>query len=215
MSTDPALEPRIGILGGTFDPIHIGHLVAAQAVLEALGLERILWIPSGDPPHKAGGRVTSAQIRWQMVQAALEGDGRFEPLDLELRRPGPSYTVDTLRILTQTRPPASYFLLLGSDQWREFGRWREPSAIEALARLAIMTRGGDGSEQEGPRTPFPGGHETGRADSLLEPRIHRVHVPRVDVSSSWIRQRIQEGGSARYLVPEPALRILEAERLYL
>jgi nicotinate-nucleotide adenylyltransferase len=210
MSTDPALEPRIGVLGGTFDPIHLGHLVAAQAVLESLSLEKVLWIPSGHPPHKAGVRVTPAALRWRMVEAALKGDDRFEPVDLEIRRPGPSYTVDTLETLTRIRPKARYFLLLGADQWQDFGRWRAPADIARLARLVVMAREGVVGDPDHLGPPFPWADPAGPM-----PEIHSVHVPRIDLASSWIRDRVRAGGSARYLVPDPARRILEAERLYL
>jgi nicotinate-nucleotide adenylyltransferase len=204
-----SLRPeRIGILGGTFDPIHVGHLVAAQAVRETLELDRILLIPSGTPPHKDEDSVSSASVRLRMVRAAVAGDPWFEVADLELRREGPSYTVDTLRALTEAHPATAYFLIMGSDQWRKFGEWRDPWAISSLATLVVMTRNGEDPDSVDPGLPPD---STGCTRIPVRP----VAVPRIDLSSSRIRRRTRAGESVRYMVPESVHRILEASRLYL
>lgn len=204
-----SLRPdRIGILGGTFDPVHVGHLVAAQAVRETLELDRVLLIPSGTPPHKDEDSVSSASVRLRMVRTAVAGDPRFEVADLESRREGPSYTVDTLRALTEAHPASAYFLIMGADQWRTFGGWRDPWAIASLATLVVMTRNGENPDSVDPGLPPD---STGRTRISVRP----VAVPRIDLSSSRIRRRIREGKSVRYMVPESVHRILEVSRLYL
>jgi len=208
MPADLSRHERIGILGGTFDPIHVGHLVAAQAVYESLELDRVFLIPTGLPPHKAGDSVAPASLRLRMVRAAVEGDSRFEVSDLELRRTGPSYTVDTLRSLTEAHPSTAFFLILGADQWAGFGGWRDPGTIASQATLVVMTRGG-----EDPRTVDPGLPPDPTGGVGVSPLP--VAVPRIDLSSTFIRERIQSGRSVRYMVPESVHRILEASRLYL
>lgn len=204
-----SLHPeRIGILGGTFDPVHVGHLVAAQAVRETLELDRILLIPSGTPPHKEEDSVTPASLRLRMVRAAVAGDSRFEVADLELRREGPSYTVDTLRALREAYPANAYFLIMGADQWGGFGGWRDPLAISSLATLVVMTRNGEDPDSVDPGLP-PDSTGCNRVS------VCPVAVPRIDLSSSQIRRRTREGKSVRYMVPESVHRILEASRLYL
>ncbi len=211
-----------GIFGGTFDPFHYGHLVVAQDVLEALELDRILFMPVGDPPHKGrnGGEGAShrapPELRFRMVSASVAGDPRFHVSDLELRRPGPSYTVDTLRELT--RPSGSepaevgggFTLLMGADQWASFHRWKEPAEILRLARVAVMTREGDGISDVSPELEH--GLATETASSGGKPL--GVPVTRIDLSSTGIRERWAQRRSIRYLVPEPVRRIIETESLY-
>ncbi len=196
---------RVGVLGGTFDPIHQGHLAAAQDVLETLDLDRILFIPAARPPHKDGDELTPSSLRLRMVRAAVEADPRFEVSDLEVRREGPSYTVETLRALREVRQEDELFLLLGADQWRGFGSWREPREIVKMAQLVVMTR-----EGEHPREVDPGFD-----DGMPAPPFHEIRVTRMDLSSTEIRARVSAGRSIRYLVPEEALRIIEASKMYL
>jgi nicotinate-nucleotide adenylyltransferase len=187
---------RIGILGGTFDPPHVGHLVMASEACEALGLQRVLWIPSAEHPFKRGQVRTPAETRLALVRAAIQGDPRFEACDLELRRQGPSYTVDTLRELTGLHPGAELYLLVGADVVREMPDWREPHEVVRLARLAAVTREGSGLP-EGlplPATPVP--------------------VTRMDVSATEIRRRVAAGQTIRYLVPEPVRALIESAGLY-
>lgn len=187
---------RLGIFGGTFDPPHLGHLVAASDACEALELDRVLWIPSARHPLKQGRVQTSAALRLEMVRAAIAGDPRFEADELELRREGPSYTVDTLRALAGRHPGAALFLLSGADLLSELPRWREPDEIQRLATLAVLSREGD---------TLPA--ETGL-------RAVAVPVTRVDVSATEVRRRASEERSIRYLVPEAVRAIVERERPY-
>jgi nicotinate-nucleotide adenylyltransferase len=188
---------RIGIFGGTFDPIHIGHLLVASDAYEALSLDRVLFVPAANPPHKPRGPVADAMRRVAMVRAAIEGDARFAVDDLEVRRGGTSYTVDTLRELQTREPDAELVFLLGVDQFRALDSWREPREVSRLARLAVFARGGEAPDLSGPYEGIP------------------VPVRRVDVSATEVRARAAAGRSIRYLVPEPVRRIIEAERLYM
>ena len=187
---------RVGVFGGTFDPPHVGHLIAAQDAIEGLPLDVVLFVPAHVPPHKQHEPVTPAAVRLQMLKAALAGDTRYRISDVELRRAGPSYTVDTLRELHDAASGDQLFLLLGVDQVREFSTWREPSEVQRLARLVMLTRTGIEA------VPASGiVHET-------------VAVTRVDISSTLVRQRVTAGRSIRHLVPDAVAQIIAAERLY-
>lgn len=187
---------RLGIFGGTFDPPHIGHLIVAQDAWSVLGLDRILFIPAASPPHKTDRVITPAALRLEMLRAALAGDPRFEVADLELRREGPSYTVDTLRELRARYPAASLFFLLGTDQFRELHTWREPEEIAQLARLVVLSRGGS---EAGAGSEFP--HQY-------------LQVTRIDVSATEIRARVAAGKPIRYLVPKGVEEVIGREGLY-
>ena len=185
---------RLGVYGGAFDPPHLGHLVAASDACQVLALDRLLWIPSAVHPLKAVG--TAAALRLEMVRAAVAGDPRFAADDLELRRTGPSYTVDTLRALRAREPDAALFFLTGADNLAELPRWREPEEIARLATLAVVSRAGDALPAD---APYP---------------AVAVTVTRVDVSSTEVRRRVAAGESIRYLVPDAVRAIIERERLY-
>jgi nicotinate-nucleotide adenylyltransferase len=194
--TDEGVRGRIGIFGGTYDPPHLGHLIVASEVCGALDLDRLLLIPAASPPHKRGRVHASAEQRLEMVRLAAEGDDRFLVSDLELRRSGASYTVDTLRELTQRHPGAQLFLTVGVDQLREFGTWREPEEIARLARLGVVERAGE-------RVPREFGYP-----------VHEVPIPRIDISATEVRRRVRVGESIRYLVPEPVREYIAREGLY-
>ena len=185
---------RLGIYGGAFDPPHLGHLVAASDACEALGLHRLLWIPSAVHPLKPV--RTPPALRLEMVRAAIGDDPRFAADDLELRRAGPSYTVDTLRELRAREPDAELFFVTGADNLADLPRWREPDEIARLATLAVVSRAGDTvpANPEYPAVP--------------------VAVTRVDVSSTEVRRRVAAGESIRYLVPEAVRAVIVRERLY-
>ena len=183
-------------MGGTFDPPHVGHLIAAQDTFDALSLDKLLFIPARVPPHKQHEAVSDAEVRLRMVSAAIAGDARFEVSDVELRRPGPSYTAETLRELRQQFDQDELFLLLGVDQVREFATWREPDEVLRCAKLVMLTRSGI---EEAPRSDIL--HET-------------VPVTRIDVSSTMIRERVRSGRKISYLVPGAVEKLIVAERLY-
>ena len=197
---------RVGILGGTFNPIHLGHLIVAQDALEQLRLERVIFIPSATPPHKPlDGNATAIQ-RLAMVKLAIRGDERFGVDDLEIRRGGKSYTVDTLARLRQRNPSAKLYFIIGSDSLRELHRWKE---VERLVQLCTFVT-----------VPRPGFEPKPVIDPKLDAATRRRLQQQVlrghpcDIASRDIRSRIAEGKSIRYLVPDAVARYIETHRLY-
>jgi nicotinate-nucleotide adenylyltransferase len=184
---------RIGILGGTFDPPHTGHLIAAQDCFVALRLDRVDFVPARQPPHKRSRPISASAIRHAMLTAAVAGDDRFRVDAIELDRQGPSWTVDTLKEYHARDAGAELFLLVGMDQYLEFETWREPAEIARLATIVVMARGGDAPRGSG---------------------IRRVDVTRIDISSTAIRERVRRGESIRYLVPDAVERIITQNALY-
>lgn len=180
---------RIGVFGGAFDPPHVGHLMVAQDVIEALDLDLLLIVPSARPPHRDA--VLDAEQRLELVRTVFDGDPRIEVSDIELRRPGPSWTVDTLKEVRRRWKPDELVLVIGADQYRSFDTWRDPREILELAELAVMPRDGE-LPREDPRYPF-----------VAAP------VTRVDVSSTRVRERLSTGRSVRYLVPDTIRERLE------
>ena len=185
--------PRIAVLGGTFDPPHIGHLVLGECVAEQFECERVLFVPAGDPYRKTGTRnVTPADLRVEMVRLAIAGNPRFDLDDREVRRAGPSYTVETLRAL-RAEGHDDLVLILGSDAVADMPNWREPDELPRLARLVVAEK--------------PPGSGTGGFES--------VNMPHLGISSTLIRARVASGESIRYLVPDPVRELIEGNRLYL
>lgn len=172
------------MLGGAFDPPHVGHAIVAQDVREALELDRLLVVPTARPPHRDV--VLAAETRLALVRRVFDGDPRIEVTDVEYRRPGPSYTVDTLAALREERRPAELYCVIGSDQLRLIESWNRYERLAELATVAVMARSG---------------RDAGLADAGSVPHV-RVEVTEVDVSGTRIRRRLREGRSIRYLVPE-------------
>jgi nicotinate-nucleotide adenylyltransferase len=170
-------------------------------VANHLGLDRLLWIPAGDPPHKSGSVVSPAAVRLEMVREAARADGRFEVSTAELDRPGPSYTVDTVRALRADMPEPELFLILGADQFRAFAEWRDPQEIVRHATLAVMDR--EGESARALRGEIPGGGE-----AIFVP------VSRVDVSSTLVRATVADEGDIGSLVPAGVAAIIERAGLY-
>ncbi len=190
------MSERIGIFGGTFDPPHVGHLALAERARERLRLDRVLFVPAAASPHKVGARASAARHRLAMTRLAVRGQRAFRVSALELGRPGPSYTIDTLRTLAARHPGARLFLLLGADSWATFAMWRESRAIRALATVAVATR--------------PGAARPGRGGG----RAVAIGNPPLAVSSSDLRRRAARGASLRYLVPDAVVRYVARHRLY-
>ena len=195
---------RIGVLGGTFDPIHVGHLAIAEEVRDQLELEEVCFVPAGAPWMKAGQALSSTQDRLYMVRKAVEDNPFFRVSTVELERSGPSYTVDTLRELQEEYgPDVRLFFILGTDAFARFREWKEPQGILALATLVVVDR--------------PGG--TASAENVEEgmgisEKVEHVRSIRLEISAVDIRRRVSEGASIRYLVPEPVERHIYARGLY-
>ena len=176
--------------------------MVAQDVADALTLDRVLWIPAGVPPHKDPGGLTPGCIRLEMARAAAQADPRFHVVDIELRRDGPSYTVDTLRALSAQHPDAHLFLLLGADQVRTFEHgWKEPREVLRLATLVLMDREGEAAPAVSPGLPG------------MERALH-VPVTRVDISSTEVRTGVAAGRDVAALVPAGVRAVMEREGLY-
>lgn len=199
---DGARPLRLGVFGGTFDPPHVGHVAVVRDVADALGLDRVLWIPACVPPHKRGVPVSPGAARLEMVRAACASDPRFEACAVELEREGPSYTVDTLRELAARHPGAELYLILGADQVRAFALgWKDPEEILRLATLALMDREGEAAREAAP------------ALSGMERALH-VPVTRVDVSATRIRAALAAGEDVAALLPAGVLEVARRRELY-
>jgi nicotinate-nucleotide adenylyltransferase len=203
---------RVGVYGGTFNPIHVGHLRAAEEVAEALALERVIFVPSAQPPHKPTSRgdpIAPAAERLAWVRAAVSDNPRFEADALEVERGGSSFAVETLRIIGRKTAPELPVFIIGHDAFVELGTWREPERLLTLAHFAVTTRPPvatgslvewlpgvyDGAVQIAPDGLSGRHHTAGTWIRLLE-------VSLLDVSSSDIRARLREGRSVRYLIPD-------------
>jgi nicotinate-nucleotide adenylyltransferase len=194
---------RLGLLGGTFDPPHYGHLLAAQEVAWRLNIDRVLFLPARQNPLKRGEASSSAADRCEMVALAVADNPSFELSRLDLDRPPPSYTADLLRALQS--PEHELFFLVGADILPELPKWREPQQIVQLARLVVVNRpGAPPPDLERIETVLPGVRE----------RVERVQIPGVDVSSREIRKRVAAGRPIRYLTPPAVERYIIDRRLY-
>jgi nicotinate-nucleotide adenylyltransferase len=185
---------KLGILGGTFNPPHIGHLICAQEALEQLRLDRIALMPAHQPPHKDVAADPGAEARYELCRRAVRCDDRFEVSRLEIDREGRSYTVDTLRALHDRHPQDDLTFIVGGDMARSLPTWREPEAVLELATLAVAERAG--SERENIRG------ELRALRGASGERVRFFDMPRVDVSSSLVRERVASGRPIRYLVPD-------------
>lgn len=193
---------RVGLLGGTFDPIHLGHLRAAQTACEALDLGEVIFVPSSQPPHRSDPSA-SALDRYAMVCLATAENPHFLASSLELERGGPSYTMETVVAIREARPADTLVLIVGSDAFPEMVRWKHAAGIFASCEVAVMDRPGTPAEVPVPAPPFP------------EIRgIRPVAGSLLPISASHVRQLAREGHSIRYLVPEPVAGFVTKRGLY-
>ena len=196
---------KLGVLGGTFDPPHLGHLLTATDALEHLSLDRILLVPNFVQPIKGAAQATP-QDRFEMLRLLVSGDPRFEVKTLELERKGPSFSVDTLEQLSREYAGAQLFFLLGSDAFSTFREWRNPSRIMELATLAVLSRS-DGSSSGAGSAAFVEAHDLPAGAITLASRI-------IDISSSEIRKRVRTGMPIRGFVPEAVEKYIAEKALY-
>ena len=196
---------RLGLLGGTFDPVHRGHLALARAARDELGLDEVLFLPAGQPWRKAGQMIASNEHRLAMLRRALEGEAAFQVSRLELERPGPSYTADTLEALRDDRPEDELFFLLGEDALMDLPNWERPRRIPELARLAVARRADSSPEAlEEAERRLPG----------LGERVVWLKMPAVAVSATEIRERVREGQPIGGLVPATVEEYIRKQGLY-
>lgn len=203
---------KMGVFGGTFDPIHLGHLAVAREVREKLALDRILFVPAGEPPHRRP-PILSATNRLALVRLAIEGEPGFDLSDLEIRRAGPSFTVDTLSGLQETYRNDELFLILGLDAFQDFSGWREPDRIAAIAHLVVVSRPGFSFEGLSGTAALSGlaSSELGRLDSGTIDRIEKTSasgrrlillaVTHLPISASAIRAALSGRLSAKSILP--------------
>lgn len=207
----------VGLFGGTFNPIHVGHLRAAEEVAEILGLAQVLFVPAADPPLKRDGGepLAPATDRLAWVERAVSGNARFGVSSVELEREGPSYTVDTLRILNEQLAPQELIFIVGQDAFVEIDVWRKPEEITRLAHLAVMTRPpGGGFLADWLPDPLRASHAFSGDGQTARHRdagtwIRRLAISAFDVSATDVRRRIRAGRSIRYLVPEAVREAVE------
>ena len=197
MTQPAANSQRIGVLGGTFDPVHIGHLVTGANVRHQLGLDVVLFVIAHDPWQKADRDVSPSAVRLAMVEAAVAGHAGLEASDVEIERGGVSYTADTLEALGRRHPGAELFLIIGQDQAANLHTWERVDEIRARSTLVVVRRPGSVGD-------LP----------VLDSSALEVDVPSLEVSSSDVRARFREGGPVDWLVPEPVVRFVLERGLY-
>jgi nicotinate-nucleotide adenylyltransferase len=199
---------KLGIMGGTFDPIHNGHLIIAQEAGWRLGLSRVLFIPAGDPPHKQTRAITPVDYRLEMVRLATAGNPLFEVSTIEIERAGLSYTADTLAELHKLYgPKIELFFIIGADAAADLLSWHEPEKVLQLARLVV-------AERPGYSLPFDK-LKAGLPHINLADRLLSLDVPMIEIASQELRARIAQGAPIKYLVPDAVVEYIAQEKLYL
>jgi nicotinate-nucleotide adenylyltransferase len=198
-------KKRIGFFGGTFDPPHIGHLILAGEAVSQFNLHRLLWVLTPDPPNKQENIITPLEHRLPMLQSMIAHNPIFEISYLEINRPGPHYTIDTIKLLADQEPSAEIFLLIGGDSLADLPTWRFASdLITAVSKIGVMRRPGDFSDLSEIESQLPGVTQKIQfIDALLQP-----------VSSSELRRRIKEGEMTRYYLPQEVFEYIEKNNLY-
>lgn len=191
---------KVGLFGGTFDPVHIGHLIIAESAMETAGLDRVIFLPAARPPHKTGEKLSPFEDRLAMTRLAVQPTSHFEVSDVESRRPEISYTVDTVEAYVKEHPDDRVFLILGADSLVNLTSWKNPDRLMALSRFIVYPRRGFDPEQ---------------ADAAFRDHSNMLTDPVVDVSASWIRERIRAGHSVRYWLPPGVYDYVTARQLYI
>jgi nicotinate-nucleotide adenylyltransferase len=194
------MRTRIGIMGGTFDPIHHGHLVAAEEARHAFDLERVVFVPAGSPWQKASSDVTAASDRYEMVRAGIADNRGFEASLVDIEREGPTYTVDTLRSIASQRPDADLYFITGADAVLQILSWKEPDELLAMATFVAVTRPG---------------YELSKLDPVrVRDHVTTLEIPALAISSTDIRRRVAQGRPIRYLVPGRVAAYISEHGLY-
>ena len=197
---------RLGIYGGTFDPIHVGHLILAEQCREQCQLDEVWFVPAAQPPHKLSNQISDPKCRAEMVEFAVAGHAAFRMSPIELHRVGPSFTVTTLEQLKAEDSNRELFLMIGADSVRDLPHWRQPDRIMQLATIVAVNRGDKPLPDLGPLEQICG--------AIDESRLRTVTMPGVDLSSTELRQRVREGRSIRFLVPRAVEAYIEEHDLY-
>ncbi|MFN2225298.1 MAG: nicotinate-nucleotide adenylyltransferase [Anaerolineae bacterium] len=199
------MSRRLGVLGGTFDPIHYGHLVAAQETHYQLELERVLLVPVGQPPHKLNEPLSPAEHRVRMIELAIEGRPQFALSRVDVDRPGPQYTADTLALLREEwGPDTRLFFIAGSDSLADILHWRAPRQIVREAELAVVRRPGGKVDVDRLARELPG----------LRDRLHWVQMPLLDISSTGLQARVRQGRPISFFLPPAVEAYILEQGLY-
>lgn len=197
---------RLGIMGGTFDPIHYGHMVAAETARVEFGLDHVLFIPTGNPPHKVNRLITDANLRYEMVEMSIGSNKHFMVSRMEIDREGPTYTVDTLRILNSIFPEQELYFITGTDALKEILTWKEHEGIIRIAKIIGVSRPGYDSknliEEIYGKYPF------------TKNRIGQIEIPALSISSTDIRMRVANNKPIRYLLPDEVRLLIKNKALY-
>lgn len=196
---------RLGIFGGTFDPPHIGHQILAAEMLYQLGLDKVLWCVTADPPHKQDQVITPIEIRLALVDAAVKDNPGFEVSRIEIDRPGPHFAVDTVLILQRQFPGAEIIYMIGGDSLNDLPTWHTPQKlIQAVAAFGVMRRHGADINLDTLEIALPG----------LSQKVQFIDTPQIEISSSQIRERAAAGEPYRYFLPDEVSRLVDRFRLY-
>jgi len=196
---------QIGLFGGTFDPPHLGHLILASEACEQLQLTRLLWVLTPEPPHKLEQKITPTKHRLAMVKLATAGDARFEVSTIELERPGPHYTLDTVNLLVNLNPSADIILLIGGDSLRDLPTWHRPAElVTACHAIGVMRRPGDSADLSTLESQING----------ISSKVRFVDAPLLEIASHEIRQRVSEGKTVRYYLHPKVHNYIQRHRLY-
>jgi len=196
---------RIGLFGGTFDPPHLGHLILASEAQSQLELKRLLWILTPEPPHKQDHLITSIEHRLAMVELAIKDNPAFELSRVELDRPGPHYTLDTIKLIAEQNPNADIIPIIGEDSLRDLPTWHQPQElVYACHWIGVMRRPNDEPNLDALEHELPG----------ITSKIHYVDAPLMEIASREIRSRIANGRSVRYYLPTPVYEYIEQHQLY-
>lgn len=202
---------KLGVMGGTFDPVHIGHLVTAEEARYQFGLDEVIFVPSARPPHKTGVRQSTPEHRLRMVELAVEGNPFLTVSDIEVSRDGPSYTIVTLRSIRMLRGlDATLFFITGADAILEILTWKDPE--ELLAESSFIAASRPGHRLDAVREALP---EFNSAGEKAVDRVFEMQIPALAISSTDIRERARAGRTFRYLVPEPVWEYVREHGLYL
>jgi len=195
---------RLGLFGGTFDPPHLGHLILASVLADALSLDAVWFVPAADPPHKQNRAISPVEHRLVMLRLAIGDNPLFEVSRIDLDRPGPHYSVDMVTLARQQRPDAEWFFLMGGDSLHDLPGWHQPDRLLELCRVAVQRRPGTDLDLDALARRLPG----------LRDRVIVVEGPEIALSSTLIGSRVRAGLSIRYLVPESVRAYIHEHHLY-
>ena len=203
--SDKLVHERVGLFGGTFDPPHLGHLILASEAQSQLELTRLLWTVTPDPPHKQDQTITPLEHRLAMVKLAIRDDPSFELSEIELNRPGPHYTIDTIKLLAEENPGAEIVPVIGADSLNDLPTWHQPREIVYAAHwVGVMRRPGEKMDLQTLEKELPG----------ISSKVHYVDAPLLEIASREIRNRVVTGKPFRYYLPESVYEYIEQHHLY-